>query len=299
MKQSVLSLSLFVLISVSVLSQTNKQQFQPKDFTDSVFTGSIEGPAFDKAGNLYVVNFARKGTIAIVDKKGKAKLFVDLPKGSTGNGIRFDKKGRMYVADYTGHNILAINTKTKKINVFAHDSSMNQPNDVAIMSNGILFASDPNWKNSTGNLWRADKNGKLTLLEENMGTTNGVEVAPGDSVLYVNESIQRKIWKYHLDASGNISQKTLFHTFPDFGMDGMRCDEKGNLYVTRHGKGTVAILSPDGKLLREVVMKGQKPSNIAFGGKQGKTCFITLQDRGLIEIFEAEEVGREFNLWQK
>ena len=75
----------------------------------------------------------------------------------------------------------------------------------------------------------------------------------------------------------------------------MRCDVDGNLYITRYGKGTVAKLSPEGKLLLEVQMKGKKPSNIAFGGKDGKTAYITLQDRGYIETFRVEKAGRSFS----
>ena len=74
-------------------------------------------------------------------------------------------------------------------------------------------------------------------------------------------------------------------SFDDFGMDGMRCDVKGNLYITRHGKGTVVKVSPEGELLEEIVLKGKKPSNIAFGGPDGRTAYITLQDRGFIETF--------------
>ena len=96
------------------------------------------------------------------------------------------------------------------------------------------------------------------------------------------------------EVEGNISNKRLFHQFVDFGMDGMRCDVEGNLYITRYGKGTVAKLSPEGKLLLEVQMKGKKPSNIAFGGKDGKTAYVTLQDRGYIETFRVEKAGRSF-----
>ena len=77
-------------------------------------------------------------------------------------------------------------------------------------------------------------------------------------------------------------------------MDGMRCDVLGNLYITRYGKGTVAKLSPEGELLLEIQMKGKKPSNIAFGGKDGRTAYVTLQDRGYIETFKVENPGRSF-----
>ena len=78
------------------------------------FTGGIEGPACDAAGNIYAVNFSRQSTIGQVTAGGKAKLFVDLPEGSTGNGIRFNQQGEMFVADYTGHNVLRVDLKTKK-----------------------------------------------------------------------------------------------------------------------------------------------------------------------------------------
>jgi sugar lactone lactonase YvrE len=127
-----------------------------------------------------------------------------------------------------------------------------------------------------------------------MGTTNGIEVSPDEKILYVNESVQRNVWAFDLDIEGNISNKRLFHQFEDFGMDGMRCDVDGNLYVTRHGKGTVAKLSSEGDLLLEVQMKGKKPSNIAFGGKDGMTAYVTLQDRGYIETFRVEKPGKSF-----
>ena len=62
-------------------------------------------------------------------------------------------------------------------------------------------------------------------------------------------------------------------------MDGMRCDIAGNLYITRYGKGSVVKVSPSGEILKEIVLKGKKPSNIAFGVAEGKTAYITLQDR--------------------
>jgi sugar lactone lactonase YvrE len=267
------------------------------DFTEAVFTKGIEGPAVDKDGMLYVVNYSMEGTIGAVRPDGIVTLFVKLPAGSVGNGLRFDHEGFLYVADYTKHNVLQIDMNQRKVIVYAHEERMNQPNDLAIMDNGILFASDPSWKNSNGRIWRINRDGVFTLIEDDMGTTNGIEVSPDNKTLYVNESIQRKVWAYDLNEEGNVSNKRLIHEFDDFGMDGMRCDIKGNLYITRHGKGTVAILSPDGNLVNEIILKGKKPSNIAFGGKDGKTCFVTLQDRLLVETFQVDYPGRAWKMW--
>jgi len=287
------SLIVLALICVQARAQGVAGLFIVQDFTkENIFTNNIEGPAFDETGNLYVVNFERDGTVGLVKPNGDAELFITLPEGSTANSIQFDSKGKMYLADFTGHNILKVDMKSKKVSVYAHHDGFNQPNDICINKKDQIFASDPNWKESKGKLWRIDKGGKVVLLTDQMGTTNGIALSPDEKVLYVNESVQRKIWKFNLDEKGNIANKTLFAEFPDFGFDGMKCDAEGNLYVTRYGKGAIAVLSPDGKLIREVLLKGKNCSNLVFGGLNGKLVFVTLQDRKGMERFRNDIAGK-------
>lgn len=284
-----------LLVSCNKIDTTHR-----KGASDLVFVGDyslgLEGPAVDKDGNLFFVNPLQSGTIGKVSSDGRFELFIDsLPNGSIANGIRFDKTGKMYLADYINHNVLRIDPLNKSVEIFANNDAMNQPNDLAITSDGTLYASDPDWENKSGQLWKIDKNGTTFLLESNMGTTNGIEVAPGDSILYVNESVQRKIWSYKLLPDGSISDKKLLIEFSDHGLDGMRCDNEGNLFVTRYGKGTIAIISPDGKPIDEIKLKGKKPTNIAFGSPDGKTCYVTCQDRGYIEQFRTNYPGRSWS----
>ncbi|MEE9349127.1 MAG: SMP-30/gluconolactonase/LRE family protein [Flavobacteriaceae bacterium] len=287
--------SILILSGIITLFFSCKKEINTSlDFTkESLFTKGIEGPAVDSKGNLYAVNFKEEGTIGITNSKGDSKIFTTLANGSIGNGIRFDKNDNMYIADYVNHNILYIKKGTTNAVVYAHDSIMNQPNDLAIAPNSTLYASDPNWETSTGNLWMC-KDEKMVLLEKNMGTTNGIEVSPNGKKLYVNESIQRNVWVYDIAKDGTLSNKKIMTTFPDFGLDGMRCDKKGNLYICRYGKGTIVIISPEGKLLREITLKGKNPTNIAFGGKDNAQCFVTISDRGCFETFEASFPGRKF-----
>ncbi len=297
---SVALLAVIVPLFSGTQRSTADDLFKSSAFTPvNSFTAGAEGPAVDKAGMLYAVNFSLQGTIGQVTPAGKASLFVELPAGSIGNGIRFNKRGDMLIADYPKHTILKIAVGTKQVSVFASEPRMNQPNDIAIDSRDRLYASDPNWKNNTGNLWRIDTDGTVTRLETNVGTTNGIDVSPDNKTLYVNESVQRKVWAYDLSTGGAISNKRLLIEFPDFGMDGMRCDTKGNLYITRHGKGTVAKVSPAGKLIREITLIGKKPSNIAFGGKDGRTAYVTVQDQGNLETFRVDAPGREWAMRQK
>ena len=256
---------LFFLLSCKTF-RDNATLFNLEDVvSEGLFTSGIEGPCFHENGNIYLVNFQKEGTIGVLSPDHLVNEFINLPQGSVGNGIRVHPDGDLLVADYVGHNILKINILNKKIQVFAHHKDMNQPNDLAIHPNGFLYASDPNWKMSTGQLWLIRSDGATFCLENNMGTTNGIEVSPDGKHLFVNESIQRKIWKYKIDKEGFISDKRLFHQFADFGLDGMRCDRKGNLYVTRYGKGTVVCLNRSGKIVIEIQLKGSKPSNITFG----------------------------------
>jgi gluconolactonase len=289
-----LLLSLALILSVSISRcQDLERLFQAEDFTaENLFTNNIEGPAFDKNGNLYVVNFQKDGTIGLVKSDGSVELFITLPEGSTANAIQFDSKGNMYLADFTGHNVLKVDMKTKKVEVYVHNDSFNQPNDICFNKKDQLFASDPNWKDGTGKLWRIDKGGKAVLLTDQMGTTNGIALSPDEKTLYVNESKQRKIWSFAVDKKGNLSNKTLFAEFQDFGFDGMKCDNQGNLYVSRYGKGVIAVLSSKGGLIREVELKGKSCSNLVFGGLNGKLVFVTLQDRKGMEKFRNDIPGK-------
>ena len=299
-KSSIFKLLIIVVAIACNTKKHNKaseELYKSADLTAvNSFTSGAEGPAVDKDDNLYAVNYSKEGTIGKITPAGDSSIFIELPNGSIGNGIRFNSRGEMLIADYTNHNILKVDMASKQLSVYAHDSMMNQPNDIAIDSKDRLYASDPNWKAGTGRIGRIDKDGKTTGLEDSMGTTNGIEVSPDEKTLYVNESVQRKVWAYDLSSSGSVSNKRLLIEFPDFGMDGMRCDTAGNLYIARHGKGVVAKISSKGQLLKEITLLGKKPSNIAFGGPDGRTAYVTLQDRGNIETFQVEAPGREWKM---
>ena len=263
------------------------------------FTPGIEGPACDANGNVFAVNFAQQGTIGRVSPDGLGEVFVRLPAGSVGNGIRLTTAGDFFVADYTRHNILRVDAKTRKITVHAHEATMNQPNDIAIMTDGTLFASDPNWADGSGQIWRIDTDGSVTNVASKMGTTNGIEVSPDGKTLYVNESQQRKIWAFAITSTGELTGKRLVKQFEDHGFDGMRCDVDGNLYVTRYGKGTVVKLSPSGKILQEIPVLGTRPSNLCFGGPDGRTVYVTEVEFTRLVKFRVDRPGLSWSRLHK
>jgi sugar lactone lactonase YvrE len=299
-KRQILYLLFICGITVTAVAQktSSSELFRAALFTpENSFTSGVEGPAVDRTGTIYAVNFDHQGTIGRITPDGEAGVFVELPDGSIGNGIRFDSRGNMLIADYTNHNVLKVDMITRKISVFAHEPRMHQPNDLAIDSKDRIFASDPDFRANTGRIWRIDPDGRVTLLDTLQGSTNGIEVSTDEKTLYVNAS--PKVWAYDLLPTGDLGERHLLIEFPDFVMDGMRCDTGGNLYITRYGKGTVVKVSPEGKVLQEILLTGKRPSNVAFGGKDGRTVYVTLQDQGNLESFQADEPGREWKMQKK
>ncbi len=272
MKTIILIVSLFT--SLYLFSQSI-------DYSDTVFTNGIEGPAFWE-NNLYVVNYQKEGTIGIIKPTGQTELYLTLPVQSIGNSIVFDKKGMMYIADYINHNVLKVNPISKTVKTYAHNDKFNQPNDICLHKKGQLYASDPNWSKKTGNIWLVEE-GLSICVDSLMGTTNGITLSSDHQYLYVNESVQGNVWKYYLLDNGRASHRVLFHFFDKYGMDGMKVDDKGNLYIARYGKGTIDVLDSKGKLIKEIKLKGKYPTNIAFKGRDYSELYVTMQKRKCVE----------------
>jgi sugar lactone lactonase YvrE len=294
---SPLPLLLFLGAAVFAAPETPEQLFTATPLTpEGSFTSGVEGPATDAAGNVYAVNFQQQHTIGKISMDGKGEVFTTLPGKSVGNGIRFDSAVRMLVADYAGHNIFRIDMRTKAATIFAHDDRFHQPNDLAIAPDDTLYASDPDWATTTGQVWRIDRDGKVSLAAGDLGTANGIEVSPDGRTLYVNETIQRNIWAFPIQADGTLGEKRLLKKFEDFGFDGMRCDIDGNLYVTRNGKGTVVKLSPAGEILHEIDVLGSGPTNICLAGPDGRTAVVTEAKTKRLIQFRIDRPGAE---WQR
>ena len=131
--------------------------------------------------------------------------------------------------------------------------------------------------------------------DRKMTTTNGIDLSPDGRTLYVGESETREIWAYRIEGTRLVDGKML-RKFGDLDIDGLRTDIDGRLYVARILKGTIAVLSPDGKMLREIPVTAKEPTNLAFGGPDGRTIFVTQRKGGFIETFRVDRPGREFCL---
>ncbi|MGJ5180656.1 SMP-30/gluconolactonase/LRE family protein [Bradyrhizobium oligotrophicum] len=263
------------------------------------YTIGIEGPAVDRDGNLFVVNLGKPGTIGRVAPKATAsEQFAKLPEGSIGNALRIDAAGVMFVADYKKHNIFAIAPGTTEPRLVYHSAEMSQPNDITLARDGTIYASDPNWKARSGRIWRIAKSGDGPMqgtamtAPRAMGTANGIDLSPDGRTLYVGESNSGEIWSYLIEGD-TLTKARLIKTFEPNTIDGLRTDISGRLLVARILKGSIAVLAPDGHVVREITLKANEPTNLAFGGSDGKTVFVTQRQGRFIESFRTDVEGRE------
>lgn len=248
----------------------------------SGFTAGIEGPYMDPQGNLFVVNYQQEGTISKTTPDGKTEIFARLPREGVGNSIQYWNDSLLIVADYVQHIIWHLNLHTREFIPWVTEEEMNQPNDLAVHPSGWIYASDPNWKNSTGNLWLIHPEGLTALLADSMGTTNGLAVSKDGKYLFVNESVQRKIWRFEVMENGTLMHKTLIRIFEDAGLDGMKTLTDGSILVARYDAGEIVKLSQEGEDLKKYPTQGKKPTNLCVDNTE-KWLFVTLQDTQWVE----------------
>ena len=283
------------------------------------YTRQIEGPAVDAAGNLYVGNLAikddptRGGAIGRVKAGEKTStLFAILPVSKVGtkliksktSGIRFDGAGRMYATDFNNHNVFVFEPGQSTPTVY-FQGAFHQPNDLAVAKDGTLYASDPLRRPGTpasGRIWRitrgADGKGRGEIMSSPpMGAANGIDLSPDEKTLYVGEGDTNMIRAYQIDGAkltGGTTIATFGQRQKTFDLDGLRTDASGRIFVTQNGGGKIVILNPSGTEARAAVATlGKNPTNLTFGGPDGKTVFVTQADGGFVETFRVDVPGRE------
>ncbi|HZT81431.1 MAG TPA: SMP-30/gluconolactonase/LRE family protein, partial [Gemmataceae bacterium] len=178
----------------------------------------------------------------------------------------------------------------------------NSPNDVVVDTKGRVWFTDPRYGPDRSDLemdvegvYRIDPDGKVTrvLGQPAVQRPNGIAITPDAKTLYVIDSHpkpggNRKIWSFAVSNRGELSKQKLVYDFgKGRGGDGMRLDTKGNLWVaagilTPRGPGEttdvppgVYVISPAGKLLGRIPINEDVITNLAFGGPDRKTLYVT------------------------
>lgn len=228
-----------------------------------------EGPAFDRAGNLYFVDW-EKSSIVRRTPDGEVGEWVNT--GGIPAGLAFDRDGNLYIADEGDeiHGVLKV-TPDKTITTLVDSyrgTPLNGANDLVFDQNGVLYFSDP-WRSSVdnpiGGFYRLFPDGRLEQIDTGLAFPNGVAVDAAGTAVYLAETGHRRVLRYAIAPDGAIGPREHWADLSgEQGPDGMAFDARGNLHVAHYSGARVAIFGPDGTQTGEIAVPGAKVTNCAF-----------------------------------
>ena len=248
----------------------------------------IEGPSFDAAGNLYIVDIPF-GRIFRISPDGRWTLVVEYDGWP--NGLKIDARGRILVADYR-QGIMELDAKAGRIVpvlTARNSESFKGCNDLHIASNGDIYFTDhgqTGLHDPTGRVYRLTPNGRLDCLIDKGISPNGLVLDPGESVLFVAMTRDNAVWRMPFMKDGSVSKVGRFcSTFGASGPDGMTVDHAGRLFVGHASLGHVFVFAPNGELIARIKScAGTSCTNVAIGGANRDRLYITESATGTVLV---------------
>ncbi len=254
-------------------------------FTRDIFHGQrigsfLEGPSFDRAGNLFMVDIAH-GRILCLSPKGEWAVVAQydgLP-----NGLKLHKDGRLFVTDRQ-HGIMVVDPVNGKVETFIGREQLpgfKGCNDLFFASNGDLYFTDQGetgLHDPTGRVFVRRTSGEIKCLIANVPSPNGLVMDPKETMLYIAVTRANSVWRMPIRPDGSIHRVGLFcQMIGGWGSDGLAVDTAGNVLIAHAGGAAVWVWSAMGLPLYRLPAcdGGLLTTNVAFGGPGNRTLYIT------------------------
>jgi len=255
---------------------------------------NLEGPVWVN-GYLYLSEIAKRANGQAGQEQPQGGRIIRFQPGKTAevfltnvgtNGLALDSTGDLVAASHkeggiVSFDLAAPSSTPKKVYASMFDGKrFSSPNDVTIRNDGNLYFTDPSFqagsvKQSAERAYRVAPGGAVSIIDAAPSPPNGIALSPDQNTLYVGGA---RLVAYPVSADGSLGAGK---DFPDqahggalLGTDGLGVDCAGNLYVAIYAQGTVVVVSPAGAKLGTITV-GNGVTNVAFGGADGKTLFIT------------------------
>ncbi len=204
-------------------------------------------------------------------------------------GLTFDPQDRLYICESRGRRVIR-QDKKGKFDVLAEKwegKRLNGPNDIVVRKDGNVYFTDSVFGSALSRreldfngIFHISPKGELNVIAKwKHSRPNGITLSPNGKLLYVSSSDDRKIVAFDLDKNGAATNERAFVTGISGVPGGIRCDEKGNLYLAANG---VQIFTHEGRKIRDIEL-ADFPSNLAFGEADLQTLFVTTR-RSLYRI---------------
>jgi gluconolactonase len=244
------------------------------------------------------------GFLLFSDMPGDVRRRWDAESGVTevanpsnkGNGMTFDLDGRLIVCEHVTSSVVRMDpdgTGTGREVLASHygDRELNAPNDVVVKSDGAIYFSDPTYGRMPGfgiereqdldfqGVYRiAPGGGETQLLADDFGQPNGLCFSVDESLLYVNDTEKAHIRVFDVQPDGTIANSRVLAdgigtASLEIGdlVDGMKLDERGNIWVT--GPGGVCVFDAQGEHIGTVQVP-EPVGNVNWGGPDWSSLFI-------------------------
>jgi gluconolactonase len=245
--------------------------------------GFTEGPVWDKADFLWVSDEVLNKIFRVYPGGRREEMLsiVD-PDGST-----YDHERRLISTASALRAVIRLSPDGKSYTVLVDSyegNKFNSLNDVVLGPDGALYFTDPTLDLPKGEkqeipfqgVYRLDAVGKVTLLTKDLTQPNGLAFSPDGRHLYVDDSERKNIRVYDFNKDGTISHGRIFGSEDDGTKDGVpdgiRVDQKGNLFVV--GPRGIWVWSPAGEHLGTIEVPEQ-PANLSWGGVDNSILYIT------------------------
>jgi acetyl esterase/lipase/sugar lactone lactonase YvrE len=232
-----------------------------------------EGPAIDREGNLYVVNYRDWGTIGKISPSGHASILIDLRKHlptegdskPSCNGLKIDDDGNIIGAETGTSQIIRVSPDGKKLDVLVREVNgerLRGLNDVALDRAGNVYFSNPGQKN----VYRWNKaDGSVDKLNSEPIGSNGIGLTPDGKHLITADSGEKRLMILDMVDGKETYQRVLYNLTGPEVPDGFVFDESGRLFLgTWTGASVLAIEVPSGKLLASYDAGGSQATNVHF-----------------------------------
>lgn len=254
----------------------------------------LEGPCFDAAGSLFVVDVPF-GRIFRVDRQGGWHLVADYDGWPNGMKMRAD--GKLVVTDYR-NGLVEIDPATGAVTPLLRDwrsESFKGVNDLTLAANGDLYFTDQGQtglQDPTGRVFRLAAGGGIDLLVDTVPSPNGLVLDLAERALYVAVTRANAVWRLPLFDRGRSSKVGAFIQLSGGGgPDGLALDAEGGLVVAHLGTG-VWRFDRYGFATHFVGPLGMTTTNIAFGGSDGRDLYMTESEAGEIRVARMPFSGR-------
>ena len=265
---------------------------RPSPWTDANKGGHpvdcfLEGPSFDRAGNLYVVDIPF-GRVFRISHEGEFTLVAEYD--GEPNGLKIHRDGRIFVTDYR-HGIMQLDPSTGAVTRLLErrwSEHFKGVNDLFFAPNGDLYFTDQGQtglQDPSGRVYRWTPEGRLDQLLTNIPSPNGLVMNADGTALYVAVTRANAVWRLPLLADGSVTKVGLFLQLSGSlgGPDGLALDASGGLAVCHSGLGAVWLFSRTGEPTHRICScTGLFTTNAAYGGPDRRTLYITESETGTV-----------------